>query len=629
MQRREMLGTVMGALGAMGVMGAGAGDARAATQWKLATGYKPETLHTQNIEQFARDVEKATAGDLKIAVHPNNSLVKLPEILGAVQSGKAEAGEMLMSAMVKDVPLAQTPDTLRMQPWDRDRIHRLFDDLEFRVLRDRLFDTLASADPEVDEGFDVRGGALEPGSVAAWLAEHVADGRRAGIAVVGTHLAFDGDATALAVAAADGDGCYIDTAILTPEDEAALGQWLADAGKPKAVHEAKLAMHDLAGRGWTLAGVTSDTALAAYLVRPGQRSFALDDLSLRYLRRELRADTPEQQQLSLLDDEEGVDDQAVQTLILRARAVAVYLMTGTPVPTHLEDVYGIIRLINPGAYGNKAAFERQHCEIQTFKVQNGKKEVKVKKVVGYVNTEKVYQALYKNARRVQKRDVIQMPDPLITQIKVHLSGAHKKLYKKIINDRFAILGDKVLMPDNQSALRHLALQLISCPDEFDPNVSMDNDLAKACDTLLDSINPDQHKVIIFAYYKRAIDFLAKRYSHWNPAVLYGGSDRGQVEKFKTDPSCRIFVINWIAGGAGLNLQCASHSIFYECPTSPKDAKQAIARTDRKGQENIVNVYFLRVMGTLLDRNFKNLLKNEEENNQIVRDRKDLLHELLH
>ena len=80
-------------------------------------------------------------------------------------------------------------------------------------------------------------------------------------------------------------------------------------------------MHDLAGRGWTLAGVTSDTALAAYLVRPGQRSFALDDLSLRYLRRELRADNPEQQQLSLLDDDEGVDDQAVQTLILRARAV--------------------------------------------------------------------------------------------------------------------------------------------------------------------------------------------------------------------------------------------------------------------------------------------------------------------
>jgi DNA polymerase-1 len=126
----------------------------------------------------------------------------------------------------------------------------------------------------------------------------------------------------LAIVAADGDGRYIDTTTIGQDDEAALASWLADPGQPKALHEAKLAMHDLEGRGWTLAGVTSDTALAAYLVRPGQRSFALDDLSLRYLKRELRADNPEQRQLSLLDDEDGVDDQAVQTLILRASAVA-------------------------------------------------------------------------------------------------------------------------------------------------------------------------------------------------------------------------------------------------------------------------------------------------------------------
>lgn len=226
-----------------------------------------------------------------------------------------------LTELVKDVPLAQTPDTLRLQPWDRDQIHRLFDDLEFRVLRDRLFETLAAVEPEVDEGFDVRGGALDPGTVGQWLAAHAADGRRAGLAVAGTHLPHGGDATALAIAAADGDGAYIDTATLTPEDDAALAQWLADPAKPKALHEAKLAMHDVAGRGWTLNGVTSDTALAAYLVRPGQRSFTLDDLSLRYLRRELRAESPEQQQLSLLDDMEGVDEQAVQTLILRARAV--------------------------------------------------------------------------------------------------------------------------------------------------------------------------------------------------------------------------------------------------------------------------------------------------------------------
>ncbi|MBW0016560.1 MAG: DNA polymerase I [Mycobacterium sp.] len=256
----------------------------------------------------------------------------LQELVDNVDSVRGKVGDALrahlsnvvrnreLTDLVKDVPLAHTPDTLRLAPWDRDHIHRLFDDLEFRVLRDRLFDTLAAVEPEVEEGFDVRGGALETGTVRTWLAEHVADGTRSGLTVVGTHLPHDGDATALAIAAADGEGGYIETAALAPDDDAALADWLADAGKPKALHEAKLAIHDLAGRGWTLGGVTSDTALAAYLVRPGQRSFALDDLSLRYLRRELRAETPEQQQLSLLDDDAS-DVQAAQTTILRARAV--------------------------------------------------------------------------------------------------------------------------------------------------------------------------------------------------------------------------------------------------------------------------------------------------------------------
>lgn len=312
--------------------------------------------------------------------------------------------------------------------------------------------------------------------------------------------------------------------------------------------------------------------------------------------------------------------------------VAIYLMTGSPIRTHLHNVYGILRLINPDAYLNKASFMRQHCETATFRIPMGKKEAKVTKVVGYFNTEKIYRELWKNARRVQKRDVIVMPEPVISQVRVHLSGEHLRLYRKIVNDRFAVLGDRVLAPDNQSALRHLALQLISCPDEFDPTgrLSKDNELAAAADELLDSINPADHKVIVFAYYKKTIEFLAKRYQQWNPAVVYGESAAAEkdIRRFKEDDSCRLIIINWISGGAGLNLQVAHHIMFYECPTSPGDAKQAIARADRKGQAHIVNVYFLRVMGTLLDRNFKNLLKNEEEGNKVIRDRKDLLYELL-
>ena len=74
--------------------------------WKLATGYRSESFHTQNIVQFARDVEQATAGALRIEVVPNNALAKLAEIPQAVQAGKAEAGETIMSSLVKDMPIA-------------------------------------------------------------------------------------------------------------------------------------------------------------------------------------------------------------------------------------------------------------------------------------------------------------------------------------------------------------------------------------------------------------------------------------------------------------------------------------------------------------------------------------------
>jgi len=83
-----------------------AGPAHAQSSWKLATGYRAESFHTQNLFQFAQDVERATAGQLRIEVHPNNTLFKLADIRQAVQDGKAEAGETIMSSMVKEIPIA-------------------------------------------------------------------------------------------------------------------------------------------------------------------------------------------------------------------------------------------------------------------------------------------------------------------------------------------------------------------------------------------------------------------------------------------------------------------------------------------------------------------------------------------
>lgn len=80
--------------------------AQTATTWQLATGYRADSFHTQNIAQFAGEVEQATAGALRIALRPNNALFKLGEIRQAVQDGKAEAGETIMTSMVGEIPIA-------------------------------------------------------------------------------------------------------------------------------------------------------------------------------------------------------------------------------------------------------------------------------------------------------------------------------------------------------------------------------------------------------------------------------------------------------------------------------------------------------------------------------------------
>jgi TRAP-type C4-dicarboxylate transport system substrate-binding protein len=72
--------------------------AQAQVKWDLPAAYPATNFHSVNLQQFADDIDKATGGKLKITVHANASLFKLPEIKRAVQGGQAQMGEILLSA---------------------------------------------------------------------------------------------------------------------------------------------------------------------------------------------------------------------------------------------------------------------------------------------------------------------------------------------------------------------------------------------------------------------------------------------------------------------------------------------------------------------------------------------------
>ncbi|MDQ2782653.1 MAG: DNA polymerase I, partial [Actinomycetota bacterium] len=220
-----------------------------------------------------------------------------------------------LNQLVRDVELGVTVDELERQTWDREQVHQVFDGLEFRVLRERLFATIEAVTPEADSGFDVDGDVISSEEVPAWFAEHVRAGERTGVNVVGQWARGTGDVRGLAVATAAGRAVYLDVTTLDELADATVGEWLADPGKPKAIHDAKGPSHALAARGWDLAGLTSDTALAAYLVKPDQRVFDLADLALRILHRELKNDTDDHGQ-GMLDFSSGDEGGAGEAMVV-------------------------------------------------------------------------------------------------------------------------------------------------------------------------------------------------------------------------------------------------------------------------------------------------------------------------
>jgi DNA polymerase I len=265
----------------------------------------------------------------EVVAHAGEQRGKLKENLLA--HGEDVLRNKQLMRLRDDVPLPVGVRDLRMGAWDRAEIHRLFDTLEFHPLRERLFATTVETGP-VDTGFEVDARRLAKGELAGWLAA-VPAGRPvalaarlrtgpgqaeltgAGLWAEGTEDAQEGAAVWLDLE--DGAG---------PEDLEALAGLLGDPERPKLAHDAKYLYLAVWARGWELAGLVMDTALAAYLVLPAQRTYDLADLALRYLRKELRPEgagsdeRPAGEGTQLALDTAG-EDETWPDWCLRAQAV--------------------------------------------------------------------------------------------------------------------------------------------------------------------------------------------------------------------------------------------------------------------------------------------------------------------
>ncbi|MBN0043973.1 DNA polymerase I [Streptomyces actuosus] len=277
-----------------------------------------------------------------------NQFGSFADLVERVDEVKGKAGQNLrdhleavklnrrLTEMVRTVELDRTVPDLERAPYDRKAVAMILDTLEIRnpSLRERLLAVDPGAEeaettPVVADGVELDGTVLGTGELAPWLAEHADDAL--GVATVDSWALGTGSVAEVALATDRGPAAWFDPSQLDEADERAFADWLADASRPKVLHNAKGAMRVFAEHGWSVDGVAMDTALAAYLVKPGRRSFDLDALSLEYLGRELAPAAAADGQLAF-----GADDGAeAEALMIQARAV---LDLGQAFRTRLEEV---------------------------------------------------------------------------------------------------------------------------------------------------------------------------------------------------------------------------------------------------------------------------------------------------
>ena len=218
-----------------------------------------------------------------------------------------------------DLDLPVTLDELAEPRPDEAALEQLFDDLEFKTIRTRLFALYSSEDVESAERESIDTPDYVIPADAAELGAFLAAGagKRSAVAVDLVPGRIGEDAAALAIVRDDA-AVYIDLAAQDAAAENVLADWLRDRESPKVMHGYKAALKALSSRGLGLEGVVDDTSISGYLIQPDRRTYELAELAQHHLNISISPETAKAGQLELSFDG---DDAAAAGELVRVAAV--------------------------------------------------------------------------------------------------------------------------------------------------------------------------------------------------------------------------------------------------------------------------------------------------------------------
>ena len=249
-------------------------------------------------------------------------------------------------------------------------------------------------------------------------------------------------------------------------------------------------------------------------------------------------------------------------------------------------------------------------------------------VAGYVNLEELKLKIADFSSRITKDECLDLPDKVYETQYIELTPEQKDMYVKLKDEAIVLLDQNML--SSTSAITTLEkLHQICCGHVKDDEGIVHTIPSNKMDALLETIESNPGKIVIWAHYQRDIEnimaalrqYVADNHLADYPVDYYGKTstdDRVRaIDSFVRDPRCRWFVGSPSTGGKGITLTVASLEIYYSCSYNLEHRLQSEDRLHRIGQKNNVTIVDLVSVGTVEIKILKAL-----------KSKRDLAHELL-
>ena len=305
--------------------------------------------------------------------------------------------------------------------------------------------------------------------------------------------------------------------------------------------------------------------------------------------------------LVVLDEAQRIKNWQTKTARRVKSLIAPYafVLTGTPVENRIDELYSIIQYLDPEVLGPLFRFNREFYELD----ERGRP-------IDYKNLTKLRERIAPLMLRRRKADVeTQLPGRTVKNYFVALSEEQKLRYDDFRQPAAQLIATAQRRPLRQQEFERLQ-QLLACmrmicdtPAILDPECRISPKLEELEKILVDLLEEPDRKIIIFSEWERMLTMVRELAgemgveSAWHTGSLPQERRRAEINRFKRDPACRLF-LSTDSGSVGLNLQAASAVINVDLPWNPAKLEQRIARAWRKNQTRSVTVVNLVAEGTI-------------------------------